>query len=78
MTRGFLDEGKRRDDGEEDVVSVDAVCIRQTDKAIQVRIGKRELWVPQSQVHDDSEVYALGHDGVLVLRGWFARKEGIE
>lgn len=77
MLRGFLSEDRQRDDAD-DVVVVRAVCIRQTDRAILVRIGPRELWVPQSQVHDDSEVYQLGDDGKLVVKAWFARKEGIE
>lgn len=55
----------------------DAITIRTTEKAILVRLvdhEDRELWVPKSQIHDDSEVYGDGHEGVLVVSEWFAKK----
>jgi 4-hydroxy-3-methylbut-2-enyl diphosphate reductase IspH len=64
---------------DETVEFEDARCIGQTDKAIKVRLADRErpIWVPQSVVHDDSEVYKLGQTGKLVLPEWFALKEGL-
>lgn len=76
MTGGFISEDKPRSN--ETVTVRDAQCIRQTERAICVRIGKRELWVPQSVVDDDSEVYARGDHGKLVVAAWFAEKEGLE
>jgi hypothetical protein len=35
----------------------------------------RDFWVPLSVIHDDSEVYADGHTGKLVVHRWFAEKE---
>jgi hypothetical protein len=56
----------------------DVKCARETDKAIFVTDGAGwEMWIPKSQVHDDSEVYARGHEGDLVIKGWFAEKEGL-
>ena len=52
-------------------------CLRATERAILCRIGNREVWIPQSQVDEDSEVYALGHRGKLVITEWFADKEGL-
>lgn len=53
------------------------VCLRETSKAILVRFeGGQEEWIPQSQVDDDSEVFALGHEGALVVSDWFAGKRG--
>jgi hypothetical protein len=55
----------------------DATCVRETDKAILVKqddLG--EVWIPRSQVHDDSEVYEEGGEGELVVKAWFARKQG--
>lgn len=58
----------------------DAECIRETVMALRVRLDDgRELWVPKSVVHDDSEVFD-GYDnatGKLVLARWFADKEGL-
>ena len=33
-------------------------------------------WIPQSQVHEDSEVWKVGDVGDLVVTGWWARKQG--
>lgn len=56
-----------------------AKCTNETPKAIAVRLtGKLEgQWIPKSAVHDDSEVYARGHEGKLVVKQWFAEKEGL-
>lgn len=35
-----------------------------------------EIWVPKGQIHDDSEVYAVGHEGKLIVSAWLASKEG--
>lgn len=32
------------------------------------------LWIPQSQVHEDSEVYAKGTEGSLIVTAWLARE----
>lgn len=78
MPRGFRDEDRQYRDDEADAVSFEHTqCIRQTPQAILVLIGKREKWFPQSVVHDDSEVWKLGDEGKLVIKGWFARKEGL-
>jgi len=67
--------------GGRDGVSIgDAECITATDKAIEVLIDDggdhwRELWVPKSVVHDDSEVYAYGHKGKLVVAEWWAEEK---
>ena len=53
-----------------------AECIRETDKALLVNSEYGELWIPKSQIHDDSEVYEDGDDGELVVNLWFAEKEG--
>lgn len=52
-------------------------CIHETAQAVLCRIGSRELWVPQSQIDDDSEVYQLGDIGTLVITEWFAEREGL-
>lgn len=56
--------------------------VRQTDLAILVQLqdGKRwsktVLWVPKSVLHDDSEVYAPGTSGKLVVSAWWAEEQG--
>ena len=36
-----------------------------------------EVWIPKSQIHDDSEVYEDGTDGDLVISRWIAEKKGL-
>lgn len=56
----------------------DVKCIRETAKAILVRMDDdRELWIPKSVVDDASEVYRDGHEGELVVQQWWAEKEGL-
>lgn len=62
---------------EETVEFEDCLCRKETAKAILVRRGDDEKWVPKSQVTADSEVYAEGHVGKLVVTAWFAEKEGL-
>ena len=55
-------------------------CISQSDKAIcvigmEVTKGIAE-WIPQSQVHADSEVYKRGDTGELIITGYWAQQKG--
>lgn len=54
----------------------DAEALRETDKALLVKVAgtRQERWVPKSQIHDDSEVYAKGHKGKLVITPWLAKR----
>lgn len=56
----------------------DVSCLRQTDKAILVAIDGKELWVPQSVIDDDSEVWKKGDEGALVVHRWFAVRHELE
>jgi hypothetical protein len=52
--------------------------VRETAKAILVRLDGDDVWIPKSVIHDDSEVWdgkenAAGH---LIVKAWFARREG--
>ena len=68
-----------RFDDDEPVHFDDCEARRATAKALLVRIPDlgRDVWVPQSVIHDDSEVYEEGGTGELVLAEWWARKEGL-
>jgi hypothetical protein len=62
-------------------------CIRETDAALLVllmdisddvdlKLANNELWIPKSQISDDSEVYGLDDEGQVLVTGWWARKQG--
>lgn len=56
-----------------------AKCIAASDKAIRVKMESgRQIWVPQSAIHDDSEVYKLDDFGKLIVKPWFAEQIGVE
>jgi len=54
----------------------EAKCIGATEKAIKVLVSDTELWIPKSVVHDDSEVWKHGDEGKLVVKAWWAEKNG--
>jgi hypothetical protein len=55
----------------------DVRVIRATANALLVEIDGDEHWIPQSQIDDDSEVYADGHEGELVISEWLAQQKGL-
>lgn len=57
-----------------------ASIIRTTEKAILVKLedeDDREVWIPKSVIHDNSEVYSeQSSTGLLVVQEWWANKNG--
>lgn len=53
--------------------------IRESDSglALLIEIEGKEVWVPKSVIHDDSEVYDEDHEGELVLKEWWAEEKGL-
>lgn len=52
----------------------------ESDKAILVEIEGEQVWVPKSQIHDDSEVYSKASGeggGDLVVSTWWAEQRGL-
>lgn len=68
------DDGARLGTGE---------LINETQDAILVQLdgASGPLWVPKSQLHDDSEIYGgddgEGQSGQLVTSTWWAEKRGL-
>lgn len=58
----------------------DCEVVRETAKAILVIVPDLEIgepvWIPQSQVHENSECYKLGTSGDLVVTRWLAQQKG--
>lgn len=55
----------------------DVNVIRATEKAILVEVGGEEMWVPQSQIDDDSEVWEERQEGTLIVSEWWAERKGL-
>lgn len=58
-------------------VSVECTAVlAESGKALLCVVEDEEVWVPKSQIDDDSEVYQKGHSGTLIVSDWFANKQG--
>jgi hypothetical protein len=55
----------------------DVECIAATDNAILCVIDGENRWIPQSQIEVESEVFAKGDKGELIISDWFAAKEDL-
>jgi hypothetical protein len=76
--RTIRDEDRQARSSDGTTVTIEGVrCTRVSTKAILVHIDGAEHWIPQSQIHDDSEVYQLGDDGKLVITQWIADHNGL-
>lgn len=67
---------------DEDGATFDGVtALRGTERALLCRIpgerATRDVWIPRSQITDDSEVFEVGDEGQLVVKSWFADREGL-
>lgn len=52
--------------------------IKATDAALLVQDEEgEEMWVPKSVIHDDSEVFKADQQGDLIVKVWWAEKEGL-
>lgn len=52
-------------------------AIRATDAALLCEIDGNQVWIPLSQIDDDSEVWELGQEGVLVVSQWIAEQRDL-
>jgi len=57
-------------------IEVDDVIV-ETDKAILCLVGKKEVWIPKSQIDDSSDVQGKGECGTLVIPEWLANEKGL-
>ena len=65
---------------EDDYVELeDVICTGQSASklALSCIINGQRFWIPQSQIHDDSEVYKMCDRGTLVITFWLAKEKGL-
>lgn len=55
----------------------DVTVEQETEKALLCNIEGEEIWIPKSQIDDDSEVYEMGTTGDLVVSRWIATQKGL-
>jgi hypothetical protein len=67
------------DSGQEGVNLGTGKITRETEKAVLARIGDKDIWVPKSCIHDDSEAFTSvegENEGSVVVKRWWAEKNG--
>lgn len=63
---------------EQETITLEEVAsLHATADAVLCLIGSRQVWVPQSVIHEDSEVFDAGQIGKLVIFTWWATREGL-
>lgn len=70
-------DGYENDDGDGFVLEGVYVIKHRTQKSILVqRMGYEPIWIPESQIHDDSEVHSgdLESHGKLIVKMWLAQE----
>lgn len=50
---------------------------KETDKALLCVIEGKEVWMPKSQIHEDSKVFKEGDEGTLTVSEWIATEKGL-
>jgi len=69
----------RDDSGGEPHVLGEGKIIRATEKAVLAKIGDKEIWIPKSCIHDDSEAFSdneNANEGSIVVLAWWAERNG--
>lgn len=66
------------DEGSEGVDLKEVFIQHETKDALKVLLHDgRQVWIPKSQVHDDSDIWKKHEKGTLTIKSWFAGKEGL-
>jgi hypothetical protein len=56
---------------------VRAIRLSDSGAALLCDIDGEEVWIPVSQIDDDSEIFEEGHEGKLVVSEWLATQKGL-
>ena len=55
----------------------DVEAISQTALALKVIVEEKTVWIPQSQISENSEVWKNGQKGTLIVTEWIAEEKGL-
>ena len=60
----------------EEIFSIEALVLRHTEKAVQIRVHGEEIWLPRSQLFDDEDLPDQG-DALIKMTAWIAKEKGL-
>lgn len=72
---GFNPDEEEVEDPKDTTEIQDAVCMRETDAALMVRIGKQDIWFPKTHIKKTSQIQGDGDCGVLAVSTWIAKEK---
>jgi len=55
----------------------DVTVEHDSGKSLLCIIEGEKIWIPHSQITEDSEVYKMGTEGDLVITEWIAEQKGL-
>ena len=58
----------------EEIFKIEAVVLRHTEKAVQIRVHGEDIWLPRSQLFDDEELPEEGH-AEIKMTAWIAKEK---
>lgn len=62
----------------DETVEFENVTVKiETEKALLCIINDAEVWIPKSQIDDDSEVYKKDTEGKLIVTEWIAKQKDL-
>lgn len=60
-----------------DRVEIDVTIEAQTDQAVLVSDGDKEVWIALSQIEDVDDLPEIGEEGTISIPYWLAYKEDL-
>lgn len=67
-----------KDRDNKSTIEMSVIFLCETEKAVQVRDGVTEIWIPKSLCNfDDNHNLVSGDEIELYVEEWFAKKEGL-
>jgi hypothetical protein len=55
----------------------DVKAVADSELGLRISVGGKAVWVPKSEIHEDSDVYENGTEGTLIISEWVAKKKGL-
>jgi hypothetical protein len=66
----------------DNMIDLDVEYLTHTSKAVCVMCDGEEMWFPDSQISDDSDIHVgcdfeRGEEGVITVSEWIAKQKGL-
>lgn len=67
----------RQEEEQAELEHVVGLSVSQSGTSLLVSYEGEKYWIPQSQIHEDSEVWKKGDEGTLIIPVWLAKDRGM-